>query len=54
VQQLDGSLSFHQSTSSKWQYRDPETKSITDEFDDPVAYQKFMMQRSPIIHSTAS
>lgn len=54
MQQEDGSLEFRQSFVTKWQYRDPQTKSITDEFDDPVTYQKFMMQRSPIVHTTAS
>lgn len=54
IQDTDGSLQFRQSLVTKWQYLDPETKVVTDEFDDAVAYQKFMMQRSPIVHSTAS
>lgn len=54
MQEADGSLEFRQNLVTKWQYRDPETKVVTDEFDDAVLYQKFMMQRSPIVHSTAS
>lgn len=54
MQDADGSLEFRQNLVTKWQYRDPETKVVTDEFDDAVLYQKFMMQRSPIVHSTAS
>lgn len=54
MQNEDGTLDFRQTLVTKWQYRDPETKAITDEFDSPVEYQKFMMQRSDIVHSTAS
>jgi hypothetical protein len=54
LQREDGTLDFRESRSTKWWYIDPETKVVTDQFDDPVEYQKFMMQRSNIVHSTAS
>jgi len=54
LQQSDGSLEFRQNYAKKWQYRDPETGVVTDEFDNPVEYQRYMMQRSPIVHTTAS
>jgi len=54
IQEEDGTLTFRQNRVEKWQYIDPETKMVTNEFDDPVKYQKFMMQRSSIVHTTAS
>lgn len=54
MQADDGSLEFRQNLVTKWQYRDPQSGSTTNEFNDAVLYQKFMMQLSPIVHSTAS
>lgn len=50
----DGKLQFRQSRVRTWQGIDPETNEVLEEFHDPVLYQKYMLQRSPIVHSTAS
>lgn len=54
MQGLDGNLLFRQNRVTTWQGIDPETMTVTEEFNDPVLYQKYMIQRSPIIHSNAS
>jgi len=54
IQEDNGALKFRQNLVTKWQYSDPETGMVTNEFDDPAEYQRFMMQRSPIVHTTAS
>jgi len=54
IQEDNGMLKFRQNLVTKWQYSDPETGMVTNEFDDPAEYQRFMMQRSPIVHTTAS
>jgi hypothetical protein len=50
---VNGQIKFAQTRTAQWAYTDPNTK-VVQIFDDPIAYHRFMNQKSNIVHSSVN